>query len=265
MGRQGAGGKHRKHRGERVVSGALQQAALNVVVAGGGGIGEAVTRRLLREYPVKRLFMLQRSGRCQIDDPRFTSLPVDAANPASLSAAAAEISAECGELHLVFNAVGMLHDERFKPEKRLKDVTPDALNRLATVNAWFLPQLALAMAPLLRHGQPSLLASISARVGSITDNDMGGWYSYRASKAAHNMLLRTLAREWRVSHKLCAVVALHPGTVKTGLSEPYTPTNYGKRVLTPDESAEAMLHVLAGLRAGNSGSFYAWDGAEIPW
>ena len=247
------------------MTGALQQPALNVVVAGGGGIGAAVAQRLLAHYPVARLYMLQRSGRCQIDDARFVSLPVEAEDAASLAMAAGHIAGECSELHLVFNAVGMLHDAQFRPEKRLKDVSPAALNRLAAVNAWFLPQLALALAPLLRHSQRSLLASVSARVGSITDKDMGGWYSYRASKAAHNMLLRTLAREWRVSHKHCTVAALHPGTVKTGLSEPYTPANYGKRVLTPAESAEALLNVLDGLQATDSGKFFAWDGAEIPW
>ncbi len=247
------------------MSSALQQQDLNAVVAGGGGIGAAVAERLLAHYPLARLYMLQRSGRCQIDDARFVSLPVDAENPNSLAAAARQIADECDELHLVFNAVGMLHDEQFRPEKRLKDVSPAALNRLAAVNAWFLPQLATALAPLLRHSQPSLLASLSARVGSITDNDMGGWYSYRASKAAHNMLLRTLAREWRVSHKHCTVVALHPGTVKTGLSKPYTPANYGKQVLEPAQSAEALLSVLGGLQAADSGKFFAWDGAEIPW
>ncbi len=247
------------------MSTALQQQGLNVVVAGGGGIGRAVAERLLAHYPVEKLFLLQRSGRCQLDDPRFVSLAVDAEDPSSLSAAAEQIAADCDELHLVFNAVGMLHDEQFKPEKRLKDVSPAALHKLSAVNAWFLPQLAAALAPLLRHSKPSLLASISARVGSIADNDMGGWYSYRASKAAHNMLLRTLAREWRVSHKHCAVIALHPGTVATDLSEPYTPPNYQKRVLQPVESAEALLGVLEARGSGDSGKFFAWDGAEIPW
>ena len=247
------------------MNGALQQDALNVVVAGGGGIGAAVAEHLLANYPVARLYMLQRSGRCKLDDARFASLTADAEDPATLTAAAGQIAAECDELHLVFNAVGMLHDDQFKPEKRLKDVSPEALQKLSAVNAWFLPQLAMALAPLLRHSKPSLLASMSARVGSIADNDMGGWYSYRASKAAHNMLLRTLSREWRVSHKHCAVVALHPGTVQTGLSEPYTPANYGKRVLQPAESAAAMVDILAGLKSADSGKFFAWDGAEIPW
>ena len=244
---------------------ALQQPAINVVVAGGGGIGAAVAERLLEHYPVERLFLLQRSERRAPADSRCTTIPVDATRPETITEAGRIVGDACDALHLVFNAVGILHGDGFTPEKRLKDVSPEALMRLATVNAFFLPQLAGAFSPLLRHGDPSILASVSARVGSITDNGMGGWYSYRASKAAHNMLLKTLSREWRVSHKHCAVVALHPGTVKTALSEPYTPANYKKRVLTPAESAEAMLSVLETMSPEQSGSFYAWDGEPIPW
>ncbi len=247
------------------MSTALAQTGINAVVAGSGGIGAAVAELLLAHYPVEKLFLLQRSDRYEGDDPRVITLPVDAADADSIRAAAEAIAGRCDRLHLLFNAVGMLHGEGFRPEKRLKDVTLEALTHLAMVNAFFLPQLAAALAPLLRHPEPSVLASVSARVGSIADNEMGGWYSYRASKAAHNMLLKTLAREWRVSHKHCAVVALHPGTVETDLSIPYTPANYPKRVLSPAESAEAMLTVLESVDAGKSGCFYAWDGAEIPW
>ncbi|MEM0953907.1 MAG: SDR family NAD(P)-dependent oxidoreductase [Pseudomonadota bacterium] len=243
---------------------ALGQSPLNAVVVGSGGIGTAVAARLLSEYPINQLFVLQRTART-FDDDRVTSLALDATEPASIAAATAAVCDHAIPLHLVFNAVGMLHGDGFRPEKRLKDVSAEAMMHLAAVNAFLLPQLAAGLAPALRHSEPSVLASVSARVGSIADNDMGGWYSYRASKAAHNMLLKTLSREWRVSHKHCAVVALHPGTVATELSKPYTPPNYNKRVLTPAESAEAMLNVVARLDVTHSGRFYAWDGAEIPW
>ena len=243
---------------------ALQNSSLNAVVVGSGGIGAAVIDRLLAEYSIGRLFVLQRSAR-EFSDHRVVSLALDAGDSNSIASATAAVCESELPVHLVFNAIGMLHGEGFRPEKRLKDVSVEAMMHLAMVNAFLLPQLAAGLAPALRHAEPSILASVSARVGSITDNDMGGWYSYRASKAAHNMLLKTLAREWRVSHKHCAVVALHPGTVATGLSKPYTPVNYNKRVLTPAESAEAMLSVLDGVDASQSGRFYAWDGAEIPW
>jgi NAD(P)-dependent dehydrogenase (short-subunit alcohol dehydrogenase family) len=244
---------------------ALQQADLNVVVAGDGGIGTAIATTLLQQYPVKTLFLLQRSDRRSIDDPRCIYLAVDAHEPASIAAAGDAIGQHCDALHLVINTVGMLHNAETRPEKRLKDVSLASMLSLATVNAFFLPQLAAAVAPLLRHSQASILASLSARVGSISDNEMGGWYSYRASKAAHNMLLKTLAREWRISHQHCSVIALHPGTVDTALSQPYTPANYTKRVLSPQQCAAALLTVLAATSPQQTGSFLAWDGAEIPW
>jgi len=243
----------------------LRLDAINVAVAGSGGIARALVARLLADYPVATLHCLQRSDEPVSDDPRVTTVFCDATEPASIVAAAASVAASCDRLHLVINAVGLLHGAGLRPEKRLQDVSAEALVTLATVNAFFLPQLAGALAPLLRHDEPAILASLSARVGSITDNGMGGWYSYRASNAAHNMLLRTLAREWRLSHKHCSVIALHPGTVKTALSEPYTPANYRKRVLSPRECAAALLGVLAGVEPSCSGSFLDWQGEEIPW
>ena len=243
----------------------LQLGAINVVLAGDGGIGRALAQRLLADYPVEQLFCLQRNKDPITGDPRCITLPVDVTDPASISAAGSVIGQRCDALHLVINTVGMLHAPGIKPEKRLRDVTASNLQQLALVNAFFLPQLAAALAPGLRHGQPSLLASLSARVGSISDNSMGGWYAYRASKAAHNQLLRTLALEWRLSHRHCCVVALHPGTVKTQLSEPFTPANYRKAVHSPDQCAQHLLNVMSSLSSEQSGEFYDWKGDQVPW
>ena len=147
----------------------------------------------------------------------------------------------------------------------MRDLNLDNLLRSMIINAALLPRLAQAYGRALRHDEPSILASLSARVGSIEDNQMGGWYSYRASKAAHNMLLRTLAREWRISHRNAAVVALHPGTVASPLSEPFVTDSYGKRVLQPGECADALLGVLGGLGAADTGRFLDWQGQPIPW
>jgi NAD(P)-dependent dehydrogenase (short-subunit alcohol dehydrogenase family) len=133
------------------------------------------------------------------------------------------------------------------------------------VNAGFLVLLANALSGQLKHSEPAVFASLSARVGSITDNGLGGWYSYRASKAAHNMLLKTLAREWGVSHKNVCLLALHPGTVATRLSEPFVTESYRKRVLTTAECSAALLQVIGGTTARQSGSFLSWEGEEIPW
>lgn len=125
--------------------------------------------------------------------------------------------------------------------------------------------LAQGFSKTLRHDDPGILASLSARVGSIADNDMGGWYSYRASKAAHNMLLRTLSREWRISHRNVTVLALHPGTVASALSQPFVSPTYARRVLQPDECAAYLLQVLKERSTSDSGSFYDWRGEPIPW
>lgn len=113
--------------------------------------------------------------------------------------------------------------------------------------------------------EPALLASLSARVGSIEDNRLGGWYSYRASKAAHNMLVRTIAHEWRLSHRNAAIVALHPGTVHSRLSEPFISPGYKNTVHTPAECADHLMRVLGALTAESSGQFYDWKGDAIAW
>jgi NAD(P)-dependent dehydrogenase (short-subunit alcohol dehydrogenase family) len=243
----------------------LQLRRLNVLVAGSGGIASALIERLLHDYPVQRLFCLQRAPRPVSTDPRVVCLPVDAETPDMLAAAAHSISLYCDELHLVINTVGLLHAEQLGPEKRLKEVRGDHLDRLMSINAFFVAHLAQAVAPLLKHTQPAMLASLSARVGSITDNQLGGWYGYRASKAAHNMLLRTLACEWRISHKNTCILALHPGTVKTRLSDPFVSPSYKNRVLLPHESAAALLEVMGSATARDSASFLDWQGKTIPW
>ncbi len=236
-----------------------------MLVAGGGGIGSALVDDLLSRPNVDRVFCLQRNPATLSDDIRFRAIACDAASEASLDAAIAEVGQACDRLHLVINTVGLLHNEACEPEKRLRDVSANALETLFRVNAAFLPLLAQRVAPLMKHRDAAVLASLSARVGSIGDNGMGGWYSYRASKAAHNMLLRTLAIEWRLSHRNAAVVALHPGTVATRLSKPYTPANYQRRVLQPAESAAHLLQVIGSCTPATTGRFLDWQGEEIPW
>ncbi len=243
---------------------ALSQSGLNIVVVGGGGIGAAMVNKLLQDYPVARLWWLVRTSPV-IEDTRVQLLHMDATQPETIADACAQVAAECDHVHLVVNTVGMLHSSEHRPEKRLKDVNATALADLMAVNAFLVPQLAQGLSGVLRHADSALFVSLSARVGSITDNGMGGWYSYRASKAAHNMLLKNIALEWRVSHRNVTVLAMHPGTVATSLSRPFTPSNYHKRVLTPEECAEALLQVMADRSPKNSGQFFSWEGEQIPW
>ena len=238
----------------------------NAVIVGAGAIGTALASALLQREGLQGLVLLsRRPDPATAEDARVIRVAMDAEQPETVAAAASEAAAVLGQVHLLVNTVGLLHSEQQQPEKRVRDVDPDNIARSFAVNATLVPLLAQAFGPLLRHNEPALFASLSARVGSIADNGLGGWYSYRASKAAQNMLLRTLAREWQVSHRNVTVVALHPGTVASPLSRPFVSPAYSKRVLTPQECAEALLDVMAALGPEQSGSFHDWRGEPVPW
>lgn len=257
--------------------------AFNAVIVGNGALGSAMLEALLGYAGLQRVFVLARNfgssepeqhthndglntqGTAGHNNARVSRLSFDAEDPSTIASAAAQIASQVDTLHLVFNTVGLLHDAQHGPEKRLQNLKPDHLLRSFQINALVLPLLAQHFSKLMKHTQPAILASLSARVGSIADNNMGGWYSYRASKAAHNMLLRTIALEWRTSHRNASVVALHPGTVRSRLSEPFLTPRYKNTVLTPAESATCLLGVMRQLSADTSGVFLDWNNQPIDW
>lgn len=243
----------------------LQLPAINAVIVGNGAIGTALLETLLDNSRLQHAVILGRQCKPLPDDGRIRFCHLDALKPDSITSAAVEVRELCGRLHLLVNTVGMLHSETQQPEKRLSDVTTESLQHSFAINAGLLASLAQAFGPLLRHAEPAVLASLSARVGSIEDNQLGGWYSYRAAKAAHNMLLRTLSREWRLSHRNVSVVALHPGTVRSPLSSPFISSTYANPVLTPQESAGYLMRLISTLSPDDSGLFYDWRGHTIPW
>ncbi len=152
-----------------------------------------------------------------------------------------------------------------KPEKRIADLDAASVLRAFTVNALGPALVIKHFLPTMDRHARTIIANISARVGSITDNRLGGWYAYRASKAAQNMLTRTVAIELarRNTNALC--VGLHPGTVETALSEPFRKRVPRERLFTPARAAQQLLAVLEGLGPEDSGGFFAWDGQPIPW
>lgn len=250
---------------ETAAANPLDLDAINAVVVGTGAIGSAFVSELLNRLQVHKVFILHRGTAPSFSDPRVHCISFDALNPTTITDAAAAVGQISKRIHLLINTVGMLHSKDQSPEKRLADIDAANLQRSMALNATLLPLLAQAFSGLLRHKEPALLASLSARVGSLEDNKLGGWYSYRASKAAHNMLLLTLAREWRVNHRNVILLALHPGTVKSRLSEPFVTPAYKNRVLSPAESANALLEVMARRTPEESGSFYDWRGDLLPW
>jgi len=160
---------------------------------------------------------------------------------------------------------GLLHSETVWPEKRLEDINADVLQAVFQANT-VVPTLWLKLLhSVLKGKQRCVVAAISARVGSIGDNYLGGWYAYRSSKAALNMLVRNLSIELPRRCKPLACVSLHPGTTESALSEPFSQSLAKLNVHTPEETATNLLEVLDGLGEDDNGKFLSWDGTELPW
>ncbi|MDO9708812.1 SDR family oxidoreductase [Paracraurococcus lichenis] len=224
-----------------------------VVLGATGGIGGALLAALEGEGRWRRVIGLSRRG-----EPAL-----DITEEASVAAAAAWLGREAPDLALVIVATGFLHDARFQPEKAMRQLDPAQLAHSFAVNA-IGPALAMKhLLPRLRRDGPAVFAALSARVGSIGDNRLGGWWSYRASKAALNQLIRTAAVEMGRANPRAAVVALHPGTVDTGLSAPFSKA--GLEVQRPEAAARRLLDVLAGIGPEQSGGFFDHQGRPVPW
>ncbi len=196
--------------------------------------------------------------------PAVAVLRLDVTDEASIARAAAAAATLVPHLDLVLNAAGLLHAPDHKPERRLLDVGAAGLERSFAVNALGPILLARHLEPLLANSERAVFVAISARVGSIGDNRLGGWYSYRASKAALNMLLKTLAIEWARRKPPITCIALHPGTVDTDLSRPFLGTA-PRRIFTAEQAARQLLAVVGGATTERTGSFLAWNGEAIPW
>ncbi|MGZ9100260.1 MAG: SDR family NAD(P)-dependent oxidoreductase [Brevundimonas sp.] len=222
-----------------------------VVIGATGGLGRAVTRALAASGRYIAVHALSRSG---------TGLDLE--DEASIAAAAAQV-ADGPAPSLVFVATGVLH-HGFEPERSWRALDADHMLRDYRINAIGPALVARHFLPLLPRDRPAIFSALSARVGSIGDNRLGGWHSYRASKAALNMLLRNLAVEMGRTHPQAVVAGLHPGTVDTGLSAPFQRGVKPETLFTADYSAERLLAVIDGLTPADSGGVFAWDGARIP-
>lgn len=189
---------------------------------------------------------------------------LDLTDEASIAAAASRLAAR-GEVGLVLVATGLLHGPSLAPEKTWRSLDADALARAYQVNAVGPALVAKHFLPLLPRRGKAVFAALSARVGSIADNRTGGWYAYRASKAALNMLLRTLSIELARTRPDAVCVGLHPGTVDTALSRPFQANVARERLFTAEFAAARLLDVVEQLTPAESGKLFAWDGQPIPF
>ncbi|MEM8792746.1 MAG: SDR family NAD(P)-dependent oxidoreductase [Pseudomonadota bacterium] len=227
----------------------MSEQAKALVLGHSGGIGSAVAAEL-------RVRGVDVEGLARADGLDWTS-------PASAEEALGR-AADSGPFDLVFDATGALIIDDQQPEKKLAAIAAEAMAKQMTINAIGPALILKHYEALLPRDRRSVLATISARVGSIGDNHLGGWISYRAAKAALNQIVRTASVEIARKRPEAICAALHPGTVRTDLSTPITGPN-AKGTVSAEEAARNLLAVLDGLRPEDSGGFFAYDGSVIPW
>ncbi|MEL6197166.1 MAG: SDR family NAD(P)-dependent oxidoreductase [Pseudomonadota bacterium] len=236
----------------------LGQQSEAVVIGVSGGIGGALTEALTSAPGIGRVHALSRSGRVAIAGVARAG-PIDIEDERSIAAAAASVGAEPGP-QLVIVATGMLHAPGHAPEKTWRDLSTAGFERSFALNATGPALVAKHFLPLIPRRAPAVFAVLSARVGSISDNQAGGWYSYRASKAALNQILKCLAIEEGRRRPGLVIAGLQPGTVESALSAPFRGMVREEDRLSPAQSAAGLLATLSALTPAQSGQLFDWKG-----
>ena len=224
-----------------------------VVIGASGGIGAAILETARRSGLFEHVIGLSRTSKPKLD----------LLDETSIRTAAEHVRATGKEIRLVFDATGFLHGDGYSPEKAISALDPAHMAHSFAINAMGPALLMKHFLPLLPRDGKSMFVTLSAKVGSIGDNELGGWYSYRASKAALNQFVRTAAIELKRKRPQAICIAMHPGTVNTNLSGDFAKT--GLTVRQPAEAADLIFGTLLSLEADATGRFWAYDGTELPW
>ncbi|WP_375322153.1 SDR family oxidoreductase [Aliivibrio logei] len=232
-----------------------------LIVGGNGGIGFAMLKESLTRYPDAQLHATYRREKPQWHHERIVWHQVDASNNEDVKS----LSELFDDIDWVINCVGLLHTSDKGPEKNLAALDYVFFQQMMATNT--VPTLLLAkyFTPKLKKTDKPKFAVISAKVGSISDNRSGGWYSYRASKAALNMFIKTMSIEWQRVLKHGVVLALHPGTTDTALSEPFQANVPQGKLFTPEKVAYDLIGLVASSTPQESGSFLTYSGEHLSW
>lgn len=232
-----------------------------LIVGGSGGIGQAMVKQVQETYPDATVHATYRHHLPQDRQNNIQWHQLDVTNEAEIK----QLSEQLTELDWLINCVGILHTQDKGPEKSLQSLDIAFFQHNLTLNTLPSVMLAKHFCHALKQSDSARFAVISAKVGSITDNRLGGWYSYRASKAALNMFLKTLSIEWQRNMKHCVVLSLHPGTTDTPLSQPFQQSVPKGKLFTPEYVANCLLPIIANATPAQTGCFFAYDGTELPW
>ena len=225
-----------------------------LVIGGTGSIGSAIINELKNQNFTKIISL-----------GRSSNPPLDLLDESSIKKAADFIKNQPGSLCLLFDATGILHneDQNQMPEKTYKNIDLTFMKKNFEINVMGPALIMKYFLPLLDTDQKSIFATLSAKVGSISDNRYGGWYSYRASKAALNQMIKTASIELKMKNKNAVCVAIHPGTVTSKLSKPFQKDNL--KIQSNKESAKNIVQVMTNLKINDSGLFFDWSGDIINW
>ncbi|WP_298917752.1 SDR family NAD(P)-dependent oxidoreductase [uncultured Nostoc sp.] len=244
-----------------------------LIVGANRGIGLGFVKKLLEDHRIAKIYATYRQPESTSDlialtgehSQRLICLEMDITDELQIVEAVQKIHTQVDKLHLVVNCVGLLHEDTLQPEKSLRQINSENLLRYFQINSVGAVLLAKHLLPLFRHGERSVFATISAKLGSIGDNQLGGWYGYRASKAALNMLMRTAAIEYKRSCPKALIVTLHPGTTDTRLSRPFQRNVSAEQLFSVERTVTQLLAVIEQLQEGDSGQFFSWNGSRLPW
>lgn len=235
----------------------------NILIFGATGtIGGALANLAIKNADDAQIFLTGRSRKPDQIAPNVARFQIDLLDENALADLANTIK-EAGGINKVIVATGFLHNATIQPEKSVTQIDLSALSAQLSHNLVAPTLVARHFCPLLPRDQRCVFAALSARVGSISDNHLGGWYGYRAAKAGLNMIIRTLAIEMRRRNPQAMVVGLHPGTVQSPLSKPFSKNTKAARLFSPEQSANYLWQVIETLQPSDSGRCMAWDGQPI--
>jgi NAD(P)-dependent dehydrogenase (short-subunit alcohol dehydrogenase family) len=232
----------------------MNKSNLAIIIGGTGAIGKAISNEV-RNLGFENIIIFGTKT-----NPR-----IDFNDENTIQNAANYIKEKNRPISILFDATGILHDSKNNqmPEKTLKSLDLDFLKKNFLINAIGPALLIKHFVPLMDQQNKSVFATLSAKVGSITDNNYGGWYSYRAAKAALNQIIKTASIEMKMKNKQAIFLALHPGTVKSNLSAPFQKIDL--KIQEPEESAKNLIKIISDVTSKDTGKFFNWDGSELPW
>ncbi|WP_339338186.1 SDR family NAD(P)-dependent oxidoreductase [uncultured Oceanicoccus sp.] len=235
---------------------------MNILIVGGsGGIGAALVDRFLSHRLTNTIYATYLTGQKITQSPKVKWHQVDITSEKDIR----DLADNIPQLDVLINAIGILHDECNHPEKTINNFDPDFFQKNISINTTASILLAKYFCRPLKSSSISHFVALSARVGSIEDNKIGGWISYRCSKAALNMAIKTISLEWQFKNPNCCALAFHPGTTDTNFSKPYQKNVPENKLFKPEYVADQLIQLIENTTPSDTGKFYSFDGSEISW